>query len=96
MPLALLVLALIGVFVALVGLIFLAPLVLPGLALYLAAVWWSARVVPRRWQRLAAVALSPLIPLLVFIGQAWLSLELAMLGSAAVYGRVVRLPRHDG
>ena len=51
-----------SIFTAIVGLVLLGAVVAPGLALYLLALWWSARTVHPRWRRAAALAFSPLIP----------------------------------
>jgi hypothetical protein len=81
-----------AIFSAIVGLVLLGAGVVPGLALYLLAVWWSARTVPLRWRRAAALALSPLIPLLFLVGSDDWVIQLAMLAGSAVYAFVVKLP----
>ena len=81
-----------AVMTAAVGLLLMAPGVLPGLALYLGALWWSGRVAPPAWQRAVAVALSPLIVVLFLIGGRPVdSITLSLLAGAATYGWVARL-----
>jgi hypothetical protein len=58
---------------ATVGLFLFAPAWIPGLALYLVALWWGGRALPSRLRRAAAVALSPLVA-------AFLSLRAAFSG----------------
>jgi hypothetical protein len=92
-PFLIVVFVFLAIFSALVGLVLLGAGVAPGLALYLLAVWWSARTVPPRWRRAAALALSPLIPVLfLFDSDGWVGLQLAMLAGSAVYASVVKPP----
>jgi hypothetical protein len=81
-----------AIFSAIAGLVFLGAGVAPGLALYLLAVWWSARTVLPRWRHAAALALSPLIPVLFLVGSDDWVVQLAMLAGSAVYAFVVKLP----
>ena len=81
-----------AIFSAIVGLVLLGAGVAPGLALYLLAVWWSARTVPPPWRRVAALALSPLIPVLFLVGSDDGVIQLTMLAGSAVYALVVKLP----
>jgi hypothetical protein len=91
-PFTILVFALLSAFAAAVGLMLFGLVVAPGLGVYLLTIWWVARVVPERWRRAAAIALSPLIPALVLLGSDWVDFELAMLAGSAAYGAVLRLP----
>jgi hypothetical protein len=91
--LVLVVFAVMSAIAATVGLFLLAPAWIPGLALYLVALWWGARALPSRLRRAAAVALSPLIAALFFAGGIqWVSFQLAALAGAVAYGCVVKLP----
>lgn len=92
-PVFLFVFPLIAVFVATVGLFFFAPGWIPGLVVYLAALWWCGRALPSRLHRLTAVALSPLVVALFFSsGIQVVEFQLAALAGAIVYGCVVKLP----
>lgn len=91
-PFVIVAFVLLAIFGAMVGLVLLGAGVVPGLALYLLAVWWSARTVPPRWRRAAAVTLSPLIALLFVFGGNDSEIQLAMLAGSAVYAFVVKLP----
>ena len=91
-PVVIVVFALLAIFSAIVGLLLLVPLVASGLALYLVALWWSARVVPPRSRRAAALALSPLIPVFFLIGDNWVGLQLSLLAGSAAYASIVKLP----
>ena len=91
-PVVLIVFVFMSLFVAGVGLVLFAPFVAPGLVLYLIALWSAGRAMPAPWRRRAAIGLSPLIPVLVFPGADWISLELSMLAGSAMYGAVVKLP----
>jgi hypothetical protein len=92
-PVAIVVFALLAIFSAIVGLMLLGPAVAPGLALYLLAVWWSARTVAPRWGRAAAFALSPLIPVLFLVGDDDWVIQLSMLAGSAAYASIVNLPQ---
>jgi len=83
-PLALIVFAFMSLFIAGVGLMLFAPFVAPDLVLYLIALWSTGRTMPAPWPRRAAVGLSPLIPMLVFLGADWTRLELSMLAGSAI------------
>jgi hypothetical protein len=91
-PFVLIAFVFMSLFVAAVGLVLFAPFVAPGLVLYLIALWSAGRAMPAPWRRRAAVGLSPLIPVLVFVGADWMSLEFSMLAGSAMYGAVVKLP----
>jgi hypothetical protein len=91
-PFAIVVFVFLAIFSALVGLVLLGAGVAPGLALYLLALWWSARVVPPRWRRAMALVLSPLIAVLFLVGSDDSVIRLAMLAGSAVYASVVKLP----
>jgi hypothetical protein len=72
-PVVLVVFAVMAAIAATVGLFLFAPAWIPGLALYLVALWWGGRALPSRLRRAAAVALSPLVA-------AFLSLRAAFSG----------------
>jgi ABC-type Na+ efflux pump permease subunit len=72
-PVVLVVFAVMSAIAATVGLFLFAPAWIPGLALYLVALWWGGRALPSRLRRAAAVALSPLVA-------AFLSLRAAFSG----------------
>jgi hypothetical protein len=91
-PVVIVVFVFLAIFGAIVGLVLLGAGVVPGLALYLLAVWWSARTVPPRWRRAAALGLSPLIPVFFVVGGNDSVIQLAMLAGSAVYAFVVKLP----
>jgi hypothetical protein len=91
-PFTIIVFVFMAVLTAAVGLMLFTPLVAPGLAVYLLAVWWGGRAVPERWRRVVALALSPVIPALVLVGADWVDLELSMLAGSAIYGALLRLP----
>ena len=95
-PLVVLVFGVLSLSSALVGLFLLGPGVVPGLAVYLVALWFVCRALPPGWQRAAAVALSPVIVALFILGadEIW-ALHFALLAGAVVYGRLVKLtPSH--
>jgi hypothetical protein len=91
-PFVIVVFVFLAIFSAIVGLVLLGAGVAPALALYLLAVWWSARTLPPRWRRAAALALSPLIPVLFLVGSDDSVIQLAMLAGSAIYASVVELP----
>ena len=91
-PFVIVAFALLAIFSAIVGLLFLGPAVVPGLAVYLLGLWWSARTVPPRLRRAAALALSPLIPVLFLVGGDDWVIQLSLLAGSAVYASVVKLP----
>jgi hypothetical protein len=93
-PVVLVVFAVMAAIAATVGLFLFAPAWIPGLALYLVALWWGGRALPSRLRRAAAVALSPLVAaFLCFAGGVqWVSFQLAALAAAIVYGCLVKLP----
>lgn len=91
-PVVIVVFVFLAIFGAILGLVLLGAVVAPGLALYLLAVWWSAGTVPPPWRRPAALALSPLIPVLILVGGNDSVIQLAMLAGSAAYAFVVKLP----
>jgi hypothetical protein len=92
-PVFLVVFAVMSAFATTVGLFLFAPAWISGLVVYLVALWWCGRAVPSRLRRAAAVALSPLVAAFFFAGGIqWLSVQLAALAGAIVYGCVVKLP----
>jgi hypothetical protein len=92
-PVFLFVFALIAGFVATVGLFLFALGWIPGLVVYLAALWWSGRALPQRLRRPAAVVVSPVVSALFLTGGIdVVEFQLAALVGALVYGCIVKLP----
>jgi hypothetical protein len=92
-PVFLVVFPLIAGLVAAVALFWFALWWVPGLVVYLGALWLCGRAVPFRLRRAAAVALSPLAVFLFFAGGIqWVELQVAALGGAIAYGCVAKLP----
>jgi hypothetical protein len=92
-PAFLVVFPLIAAFVATVGLFLFALGWIPGLVVYLVALWWCGRALPSHLRRAAAIALSPLVVALFFMsGIQAVELQLAALAGALVYGCIVKLP----
>jgi len=94
-PFAAIAFVVLSLFVSGVGLLLLAPVVVPGLAIYLGALWWTGRAVPSRWRRAAAVALSPLVAVLSLVGGDDAIVKVAMVLGSFAFGAVAKLPEED-
>ena len=79
-------------FATVIALLFVFPAVMLSLAAYLLALWWSARLVGPPWDRVLAVALSPVLSIFAVSGGID-SLSLSVVVASLAYGFVAELPR---
>jgi len=75
-----------------IALLFVFPAVMLWLAAYLLALWWGARLVGPPWDRVLAVALSPVLSIFAVSGGID-SLSLSVVAASLAYGFVAGLPR---